>query len=201
MTDEASRSKRPPGKAPRQTAAEARAEAQARANAGRAERDDALAQRFGGGVPGQGILRATRITTAAFVLFTTVAVVLDTRGARLAIALFDVALFVAGCVLFLLALYEGAQRSREADLTMAGWWFLSGSAPRPVRVTLLGAVAVQTVAAFTGAAIRIESALAFGILVPTLGLALCGLWGARYGMFPPRKFAQEQVAIPKRRKR
>ena len=62
-------------------------------------------------------------------------------------------------------------------------------------------MAVQTIVGLVTAAIRIETTLAFGILVPTLGLAFCGLWGARHGLFPPRRFAQEQVAIPKRRKR
>ena len=191
----------PRAKVPRQTAAEARAEAQAAAAAGKAARDAAIAERFGEGVPGAGILSATKVTTALFVVFTVVVTIVDTRGLRIALALFDSALFLAGCGLFLLALYDGAQRSREADLTMSGWWLLSGSAPPSVRATLLGAVAVQTIVGLVTAAIRIETTLAFGILVPTLGLAFCGLWGARHGLFPPRRFAQEQVAIPKRRKR
>jgi hypothetical protein len=194
-------SPKPGPKAPRQTAAEARAEAQARAAAGKAARDAAIAERFDGGIPGSGILLATKLTTAVWVVVTVAVAIVDTRGLRIALAYFDSALFVVGCGVFLRALYEGAQRSREADLTMGGWWFLSGSAPTFVRVTLSGAVAVQTVVGLATAAIRIETTLAFGILVPTLGLAFCGLWGARHGMFPPRKFAQEQVAIPRRRKR
>ncbi|HQF94428.1 MAG TPA: hypothetical protein PLS46_09730 [Microthrixaceae bacterium] len=92
----------PRAKVPRQTAAEARAEAQAAAAAGKAARDAAIAERFGEGVPGAGILSATKVTTALFVVFTVVVTIVDTRGLRIALALFDSALFLAGCGLFLL---------------------------------------------------------------------------------------------------
>lgn len=174
-------------KARRPTAAEARAEAQARSAAGRADRDAALAEHFGdGAVPGLSERRAAIVGTAVFTVATILAVAIDSTISRYAVIVVDLALFAAGCVVFLAALYAGAQRSREADMTMAGWWFLSGSAPSSVRTTLLGALAAQTVVAFTGAALRPFTALAFGILVPTFGVALCGLWGARHGHFPAR---------------
>jgi hypothetical protein len=71
-------------------------------------------------------------------------------------------------------------------LSVAGIWFLSGSAPRSVRLTLLGCLAVQVVVALATAAIRPFTALAFGVLVPMSGLGLCGLWAAVAGTFPPR---------------
>ena len=55
-----------------------------------------------------------------------------------------------------------------------------------VRRQLLGAFGVQVVVALATAAIRPFTGLAFGILVPTYGLGLVGLWGARRGAFPPR---------------
>lgn len=175
-----------------QTVAEARAEAQARAKAARADTASALAEHFGDRPVGPGIVQFALASTAVFTVATLVAAIGDTRSLRIATAVLDVVLFVVGCVLFLVALYVGAQRSRERVITMSGLWFLSGSAPPRVRTVLLANVAVQTVVAFVGASIRFGSSLAFGILVPTLGIALCGLWGARHGMFPERPGAPER---------
>ena len=107
----------------------------------------------------------------------------------------DLLLFVAGTGLFLWALLVAAGRSREHEMTMAGIFFLQGSAPRDVQRRLLGAFAVQIVVAFALAIAHPSTSLAFGLLVPVYGLALAGQWGARYGTFPPRKPA------PQRRKR
>ncbi|MEA3054857.1 MAG: hypothetical protein QOD30_289, partial [Actinomycetota bacterium] len=46
--------------------------------------------------------------------------------------------------------------------------------------------AAQVVIALVAAGLRPYTAVAFGVLVPTLGLALCGLWAVRSGSFPPR---------------
>jgi hypothetical protein len=51
---------------------------------------------------------------------------------------------------------------------------------------LLGSLGVQIVVAVVAAALDPFTPLAFGTLVPTLGLALCGLWAVRHGMFPGR---------------
>jgi hypothetical protein len=108
----------------------------------------------------------------------------------------DIGVFAVGLVLFAAALWLGAQRSRQAEMDIAGWFFLSRVAPRQVQRTLLGALAVQVVVgigaalASHGAAVTAgdkASKLAFGTLVPIFGLAVCGLWGARYGAFPPRR--------------
>jgi len=186
--------------APRQSAADARAEAQARATARRAERAVVIDREFADGVPGRAILVAAQASTAVFVVATVVAAAVDTRPLRLATALVDVVLFVVGCALFLVALYDGAQRSREAEMTMSGWWFLTDAAPPAVRRTLLGALAVQTVTAFAGAAARPFTSLAFGILVPTLGVALAGLWGARHGSFPERRVVAAPPPARRRRR-
>jgi hypothetical protein len=103
------------------------------------------------------------------------------------VAIFDLILFALGILLFVRTLLVAAERSRREELSVAGIWFLSGSAPPPIRRWLLGAMAVQVVVAFATAAIRPFTALAFGILVPMFGLGLCGLWGARHGTFPPRR--------------
>lgn len=135
---------------------------------------------------GEAIISASLVTTAVF----TVASVLATAfpdSLRIPVAILDCVLFAAGIGTFLLAFGRAVNRSREEVVDILGVFFLrSEVAPREVRVRLLGAFALQVVVAVTSASIRLYTAVAFGILVPMLGLGLCGLWGARYGRFPAR---------------
>ena len=166
--------------------AEARAAAQEEGRALRAAQRTRIEEHFAGAVPGSLMVNLARVCTAVFAITTAVAVVINTRSTRVVSATVDLVLFGAGCVIFLIALYQGAQRSRDAEMTMAGWWFLVGSAPRSVRVTLVGATIAQTVIGIVGASLRPFTALAFGVLVPTFGLAFTGWWGALHGWFRER---------------
>jgi len=67
-----------------------------------------------------------------------------------------------------------------------GLFWLSGSTPTPVRRALLGLFWVQVVVAIVAAIAQSDTVMAFGVLVPTFGLGLAGLWAARSGTFPPR---------------
>lgn len=98
-----------------------------------------------------------------------------------------VGLFAIGCAAFLLAFAQSLERSREEELSVAGIYLLSDSAPRIIRILLLVPPVVQTVVAIAAAAMRPFTAQAFGILVPMFGLGLAGLWAARYGSFGTRK--------------
>ncbi|MGD9797425.1 MAG: hypothetical protein AB7V15_04850 [Acidimicrobiia bacterium] len=84
------------------------------------------------------------------------------------------------------ALLLAAARSRRDAVDLAGLFFLTRSAPREVRLRLLGPLAVQVVVGLGTASVRPFTPLAFGVLVPVYGLGLCGLWAARAGRFPPR---------------
>ena len=95
-------------------------------------------------------------------------------------------LFGVGCVVFLVAFALAVERSRTEAIGIGGLYFLAGSAPRSTQRHLLGSLAVQMVVGLATAAIRIFTSLAFGTLVPVFGLAMAGLWGARYGAFEPR---------------
>ena len=72
--------------------------------------------------------------------------------------------------------------TRGDDVVVASLFFLQGSAPRRVQLELLAAL---------GACVLVAAATAvanpFGVLVPMLPLGLTGLWGARYGTYPPRR--------------
>jgi tetrahydromethanopterin S-methyltransferase subunit C len=97
-----------------------------------------------------------------------------------------VGLFLAGCALFMIDLVLAAARSRDDAMGIGGLFFLAGSAPRGVQRHLLGSLAVQVVVAVGAAALDPFTPLAFGTLVPTIGLAFCGLWAVRHGLFPAR---------------
>jgi hypothetical protein len=97
-----------------------------------------------------------------------------------------VALFAAGCLAFLAAYGRAVRRSRQETVGLMDLYFLSRIAPAAVRRSMLGSLAAQVVVALATAAARPYTSSAAGILVPTYGLGLCGLWGARHGTFPRR---------------
>lgn len=105
----------------------------------------------------------------------------------LAYASIGVLCFLAGCGAFVWSYVLAAGRSRTEVLSVAGIWFLSGSAPAGVRRRLLGALALQVVVVLVAASLQPFTAVAFGVLAPMLGLGLTGLWGARHGTFPERE--------------
>lgn len=135
--------------------------------------------------PGGRISAASWLGTAVF-LATSVPLAVTGAGQLVAVAV-DLALFAGGCGLFLWALALAAGRSRESAIGMGGLFFLAGTAPPVVQRRLVGSLVIEMVAALATAAARPFTALAFGILVPMWGLALCGLWAARYGEFAPRQ--------------
>lgn len=135
--------------------------------------------------PGQGLLAANRILTWVFVAWSVVAVL--ARPARIPLAAVDLAVFLGGCVAYLLAYATAVSRSRVDAIGLGALFFLTdGAAPVEVRRSFWLWTSVQTVVAVAAAAVRPFTPVAFGILVPIAGLALMGLWGARYGQFPSR---------------
>lgn len=136
-------------------------------------------------MPEDPVVRPAVLGTAAFVIASALAV---GAGGSVAggVAVFDLVLFALGTLAFVRTLLVAAERSRREELSVAGIWFLSGSAPQSIRRWLLGCLAVQVVVAFAAASARPYSAVAFGVLVPMFGLGLCGLWAVRSGTFPPR---------------
>lgn len=135
---------------------------------------------------GEAIVRFDVVATVAFVVVSALAAALPDPLEYVAVPL-DLVLFLVGCGAFLWAYAVAVGRSRYESLTMAGVFFPGAEVapPRVVRRLRL-ALGVQIVAAVVVAAVRPFTALAFGILVPMLGLGLMALWGARHGRFPPR---------------
>lgn len=138
-------------------------------------------------VPGLGIMTGSWVATGAFAAAATVAATFPDRAAR-PVAVLDIVLFLIGTGAFLLAYARAIGRSRTEQVEIVGVFLLgAGAAPRRVRRSLLGALALQVVVALVTSSIRPYTSVAFGILVPMLGLGLAGLWGATHGRFPPRR--------------
>lgn len=96
-------------------------------------------------------------------------------------------LFAVGFVGFVWAFLLAAGRSRYEQVSTVGVYFLGGgSAPRGVQGRFWLLVGVQTVIAVVTASVRPFTTVAFGILVPTFGLGLMAMWGARHARFRER---------------
>lgn len=142
-----------------------------------------------GDVPGEGQGRAIVVASWVGTALYTVVAIAGTVASSLvpAIVVVSWVLFAIGLVAFLLGYARAIGRSRYEAIGMGGLFFLVGSAPKAVQRPLLAAFVVQIVVALTTSAIRIYTAVAFGVLVPMYGLGLMGLWAASYGTFPPRE--------------
>lgn len=102
----------------------------------------------------------------------------DVVSIAVALGLFVISLGV-WCWAFAVAL---VRTTRGDDVAVGSMFLMQGPAPKRVRVHLFGALGVCiAVTAVTAAAEP------FGVLVPMLPLGLIGLWGARHGVFPPRR--------------
>jgi hypothetical protein len=137
---------------------------------------------------GRGVLVYAWICTALFSVTAILAAIFAStflRGLAIVVAL---VLFAAGMIVFLAAYLRAIARSRYEQVSVAGVYLMMGGvAPTPVRRSLFAALMVQTVVALTTASVRPYTTLAFGVLVPLFGLALCGLWSVLYGDFPERR--------------
>jgi len=133
-------------------------------------------------VEGQGIVR---VVWASDVVLVVTAVPVALGADRLGVVAAAVALlcFAASLVVWAMAFFTAAARTTRGDDIVVSSLFLTGdSAPAVVRRRLYWATAVSVIVALaTG------FRAPFGILVPMLPLGLIGLWGARYGTFPPRE--------------
>ena len=102
------------------------------------------------------------------------------KGVGIAVSLL---LFAAGTILCLYAFGKGLVRSSEGDnVAVSNLFFLSGSAPKPVRRQFLWIFLVS----FAVTCITASGLDGFSVLVPMLPGGLAGTWAARHGVVPPR---------------
>ena len=144
---------------------------------------------------GQGgtVIVTNAVLTALFAVTTFLAAaVFDQPWKSIAVAV-DIACFAVGIVAFLWGYWNAVQRSREEEIGVAALYFLlDGIVPRAVATRMNALLGFQTVWAIATAVWRGTtdgkpgSTLAFGVLVPMMGLGLNGLLGASHGTFQPR---------------
>ena len=136
------------------------------------------------------LVTANLAGTALFLAALAVAIPFkDERFAQFIIGVVSVVLFAVGIATSLWAYTTALERSRTEEVGVANLYLLTGAtAPKDVKVRMLGALAVQVVAALAGAIVGVTglqkgdvNALAFGVLVPMLGIGMNGSWAARYG--------------------
>jgi hypothetical protein len=149
------------------------------------------------GVEGRRILSFTWQATAVFSVTAIVTAIWPTSLLRVVAVTVALVLFGLGMVIFMVAYLRSIARSRFEVISVAGIYLMMGGvAPLPVRRSLYSALAVQIVVALATASVRPYTSLAFGVLVPLFGLALCGLWSSVGGTFPPKPDgAAEPVAV------
>jgi len=135
--------------------------------------------------PGRWIIRASWIGTGAFVVTAVASAIAPNTFIAFGVATAGL-LFFVGIAVFFWAYATAVSRSRTDLIGMGGLFFLIDSAPRRVQRSLWGSLAVEVVVGLATAAVHPFTPLAFGVLAWMYGLALCGLWAARYGTFPPR---------------
>ncbi len=130
---------------------------------------------------GRSIVVVSWVALAAFV----VTVVPDAAGLHVLDGLSStvaLVLFLAALPIWIYAFGLGVVRSgRGEDVRLGGLFFLHGSAPAPVRRSLLAALGATVVVAAATA-----WANAFAVLVPVFPLSMLTLWGARHGSFGAR---------------
>jgi len=145
------------------------------------------------------LLRANVALTGIFLVATLVAAVVFTPATRAFGVIVDLALFSLGVAAFIWGYFTAVQRSRTDEISVAALYFLTGQvASIDARRIMNGCLVAQLVIGLGGAIARSStdgqagSTLAFGVLVPLLGLGLNGLWASRFGTFTPRDQSDRQ---------
>ena len=142
------------------------------------------------------IIKANVALTTVFVVVTALAVIVFNPLLRNMVATVDLALFAIGVASFIWGYFSAVQRSRTDEISVAGLFLLIDKvAPKSIMRMMNSALAVQALVGLAGAIIRGStngkpgSTLAFGVLVPLLGLGLNGLWASKYGIFVARSLS------------
>jgi ABC-type enterobactin transport system permease subunit len=143
--------------------------------------------------------RINLLLTALFSVVTAVAAVVFSPSTRTAGVVVDLVLFSIGVAAFIWGYFSAVQRSRVDEISVASLYFLSGQvANKQIQKIMNGCLIAQLVIGLAGAIARSStdgkagSTLAFGVLVPLLGLGLNGLWASQFGTFTPREQPDRQ---------
>jgi hypothetical protein len=156
-----------------------------------------------GDVKGAVIIRVNAIFTALFLVTAVLAAAYFEQPWKAIAVVVCLASFSIGVCAFLWGYWSAVQRSREDNISVAAMYFLIDKcAPKSVARQMNGLLTLQVLIGLVTAGMRPStdgksgSTLAFGILVPMLGLGLNGLWAAFHGQFAPRSSAKSTGVSP-----
>lgn len=155
-------------------------------------------------MPGSLIIRINLAMTTLFVIASVVAAIAFSQPWKSIAVVVSLICFAIGITVFLWGYWTAVQRSRADEISVAAMYFLvDGAAPSSVARILNSTLAAQVVVAVATAISRSStdgkagSTLAFGILVPMMGLGFNGLWASIHGSFSRRQVADDgQVPHP-----
>jgi len=102
------------------------------------------------------------------------------------VVIVSVTMFALGLFLLLFGLLYGLKRSRVEIVTVAGLFLLQNSAPRSIQRLFALSMVLQLAVAFTAAALKPYTDIAFVLLAPMLPVGSAALWSAQHGIFPER---------------
>ena len=150
------------------------------------------------------IIKINAAMTALFVVASVIAAVAFSQPWKTIAVVVSLACFAIGITVFLWGYWTAVQRSRTDEISVAAMYFLiDGAAPSSVAKILNSTLAIQVAVAVATAISRSStdgkagSTLAFGILVPMMGLGFNGLWASIHGSFSSRQLADgAQVPLP-----
>jgi hypothetical protein len=156
-----------------------------------------------GDVKGAVIVRVNALFTVLFLVTAVLAAVYFAQPWKVIAVVVCLASFSVGVCAFLWGYWSAVQRSREDNISVAAMYFLIDKcAPKSVARRMNGLLTLQVIIGLVTAGLRPStdgksgSTLAFGILVPMLGLGLNGLWAAFHGQFAPRSAANSARVSP-----
>lgn len=152
---------------------------------------------------GSPIVKVNTALTAIFVVTAVLATAIFSQPWKTIAVVVSVGCFSVGVVAFLWGYWSAVQRSRRDDISVAALYFLiDNCAPAKLARQMNVLLGCQVVCGVATALARSHtdgkpgSTLAFGILVPMMGLGLNGLWGSLHGSFRPRPTQQADSVPP-----
>ena len=135
--------------------------------------------------PGQPLLRLAWQSTLALAVVGTFGLMAPESSGPFVVTA-CLTMFVLGLFLFVFGLMYGLRRSRVETVTVTGLFLLQNSAPRSIQRQFAWSTIAQLVVAFTAAALKPYTDIAFVILAPMLPVGAAALWSAQHGFFPER---------------
>jgi hypothetical protein len=132
---------------------------------------------------GRRLLVADVVGTVALLAVTVASALSTATAVAIAGLVVATSLFLGGCLTFFVGFARAVGRSRTETVELAALFYLTGSAPEPVRRAFLRTWFAQMAIAVAAIAV---SRPPFSVMAPLWGIGLTTLWASRHATFAPR---------------